>query len=80
MKGTKERYTVGIFAFPNGMKEPPKELVDDKHPLKFKPFDHSGLLQYYYYMDRARKGIESIVVHAHFLNPQLNGPPIINWA
>lgn len=47
MSGTEERYSVGVFSFNRGMIQTPEELVDEKHPLKFKPFDHNGLLQFF---------------------------------
>lgn len=45
--GKKERHSVGLFAYHNGIIEVPEELVDDQHPLKFKSFDNFGLLNYF---------------------------------
>ncbi|KAK9281126.1 hypothetical protein L1049_004019 [Liquidambar formosana] len=46
MSGDEDRYTLGLFSFSKGMIEAPPELVDDEHPLQFKPFDHAGLFQF----------------------------------
>ncbi|KAL6137685.1 hypothetical protein ACLB2K_062974 [Fragaria x ananassa] len=43
MKEKKTRYSMGLFAF-NGVLQVPAELVDEKHPLLYKPFDHIGFL------------------------------------
>nr|POF14518.1 putative 2-oxoglutarate-dependent dioxygenase aop1.2 [Quercus suber] len=61
LKGTKARYTVGLFSFQTGILQTPEELVDDKHPLRFKSFEYFKLLRYHYDLDDARKGIESTV-------------------
>ncbi|KAM3699893.1 hypothetical protein ACJW31_05G059800 [Castanea mollissima] len=61
LKGTKARYTVGLFSFQTGIIRTPEELVDDKYPLRFKPFEYFKLLRYHYDLDDARKGIESTV-------------------
>ncbi|KAF3450812.1 hypothetical protein FNV43_RR06901 [Rhamnella rubrinervis] len=45
--GKKERYSVGLFAYHNGIIEVPEELVDDEHPLKYKSFDNFGLLSHF---------------------------------
>ncbi|XP_031254329.1 2-oxoglutarate-dependent dioxygenase AOP3-like [Pistacia vera] len=42
-----ERYSLVLFAFLSGVIQTPKELVDDERPLKYKPFDHHGLLQFF---------------------------------
>ncbi|KAE8705120.1 hypothetical protein F3Y22_tig00110430pilonHSYRG00290 [Hibiscus syriacus] len=47
MSGNIERYSLGLFAFNNETLEVPEELVNDQHPLKYKPFDHLGLLRFY---------------------------------
>ncbi|CAN4100188.1 unnamed protein product [Withania somnifera] len=41
MRGNEARYSVGLFSIPKAgyMIEAPKELVDEEHPLLFKPFD-----------------------------------------
>lgn len=46
MKENKTRYSTGLFAFNSGILQVPEELVDDKHPLLYKPFDHFGFLLY----------------------------------
>ncbi|XP_050384738.1 probable 2-oxoglutarate-dependent dioxygenase AOP1 [Argentina anserina] len=46
MKEKKTRYSMGLFAFNNGILQVPEELVDEKHPLMYKPFDHMGFLLY----------------------------------
>ncbi|KAL0010557.1 hypothetical protein SO802_005665 [Lithocarpus litseifolius] len=61
LKGTKAGYTVELFSFQTGILQTPEELVDDKHPLRFKPFEYFKLLRYHYDLDDARKGIESTV-------------------
>ncbi|XP_052183086.1 deoxypodophyllotoxin synthase-like [Diospyros lotus] len=40
------KYSIGLFAFANGIVEVPQELVDDERPLRFKPFDHYSFLHY----------------------------------
>ncbi|KAG6425978.1 hypothetical protein SASPL_110190 [Salvia splendens] len=46
-KGKETRYTAGLFSFLTKTVEVPKELVDDEHPLKFKPFAHVDWLKFY---------------------------------
>lgn len=47
MNGKRERYSLGLFSFNDGIVQIPKELVDDKHPQQFKPFDHQDYLRFY---------------------------------
>lgn len=47
MKGDKPRYCLTFFSFNQGMIDIPEELVDQLHPLQFKPLDHLGLVKYY---------------------------------
>ncbi|XP_030464479.1 probable 2-oxoglutarate-dependent dioxygenase AOP1 [Syzygium oleosum] len=50
MSGNKARYSVGLFSIPKGgyIVKAPDELVDEEHPLLFKPFDHVEFLGFYY--------------------------------
>ncbi|XP_051147854.1 probable inactive 2-oxoglutarate-dependent dioxygenase AOP2 [Andrographis paniculata] len=41
------RYTMALFSFLSKMVQVPEELVDDEHPLQFKPFRHNDLLHFY---------------------------------
>ncbi|KAL5575735.1 hypothetical protein UlMin_017434 [Ulmus minor] len=47
VSGSEDRYSLAQFSFGDGIVEVPKELVDDEHPLKYKPFDHLGLLRFF---------------------------------
>ncbi|KAJ8755859.1 hypothetical protein K2173_024404 [Erythroxylum novogranatense] len=47
MNGKVDRYSMGLFAFNNGRITVPEELVDEEHPLMYKPLDHIGLLYYF---------------------------------
>ncbi|KAL5575747.1 hypothetical protein UlMin_017446 [Ulmus minor] len=40
MKQDKDRYSLGLFCFINGVIEVPEELVDEKHPLQYKGIDN----------------------------------------
>ncbi|CDY21936.1 BnaC09g00420D [Brassica napus] len=46
----KTRYSIALFSTPNGdyIIEPPKELVDEKHPRLFKPFTYVDLMSFYH--------------------------------
>ncbi|PHT46108.1 hypothetical protein CQW23_15266 [Capsicum baccatum] len=47
MTGNEERYSVGLFSIPNKvgyMIQAPQDLVDEEHPLHYKPFDHLEFL------------------------------------
>ncbi|XP_057968067.1 probable 2-oxoglutarate-dependent dioxygenase AOP1 [Malania oleifera] len=50
MRGEQARYSAGLFSIPKEgyMIKAPEELVDDEHPLLFKPFDHFEFLGFYY--------------------------------
>ncbi|KAD6794658.1 hypothetical protein E3N88_05554 [Mikania micrantha] len=50
MTGDKARYSIGLFSIPKAgyMVKAPPEVVDEEHPLIFKPFDHVEFLQFYY--------------------------------
>ncbi|KDP37163.1 hypothetical protein JCGZ_06219 [Jatropha curcas] len=47
MNGKVDRYSTGLFAFNSGKIQVPQELVDEEHPLMYKPLDHIGLLYFY---------------------------------
>ncbi|XP_031385405.1 2-oxoglutarate-dependent dioxygenase AOP3-like isoform X2 [Punica granatum] len=65
MKGKEARYALGFFSFQrNKLIEPPKELVNEDHPLQYKPFDHMGLLQFYDSVD-VRKRAEHTMTKAY---------------
>nr|BEI31932.1 deoxypodophyllotoxin synthase [Anthriscus sylvestris] len=38
--GREARYSIAQFSFLEGMIETPEELVDEEHPLQYKPFNH----------------------------------------
>ncbi|CAI9101310.1 OLC1v1038603C1 [Oldenlandia corymbosa var. corymbosa] len=48
MTGDQPRYSVILFSFKEGTVEIPEEVVDEEHPLQYKPFENMELLQYYY--------------------------------
>ncbi|KDP37168.1 hypothetical protein JCGZ_06224 [Jatropha curcas] len=50
MSGNEARYSAGLFSIPKAgyMVKAPEELVDEQHPLLFKPFDHVKFLGFYY--------------------------------
>ncbi|KAF8034413.1 hypothetical protein BT93_C0651 [Corymbia citriodora subsp. variegata] len=47
MSGYEARYCIGLFSSIQGTIQCPDELVDDQHPLLFKPFDVAGLSRIY---------------------------------
>ncbi|KAF8400725.1 hypothetical protein HHK36_014025 [Tetracentron sinense] len=40
------RYSTGLFSFSKEIVQTPEELVDEEHPLLYKPFDHMGFLRF----------------------------------
>ncbi|XAR50599.1 hypothetical protein NMG60_11004960 [Bertholletia excelsa] len=50
MTGNEARYSAGLFSIPKAgyIIKAPEELVDEDHPLLFKPFDHFEFLEFYY--------------------------------
>ncbi|KAL3506426.1 hypothetical protein ACH5RR_031808 [Cinchona calisaya] len=42
------RYSIGMFAYKNGIVQAPNELVDEKHVLLYKPFDNFDLFSLAY--------------------------------
>ncbi|KAJ6308763.1 hypothetical protein OIU76_018365 [Salix suchowensis] len=50
MRGNTARYSVGLFSVPKAgyMIKAPEEMIDEEHPLLFKPFDHVQFLGFYY--------------------------------
>nr|GEW28734.1 probable 2-oxoglutarate-dependent dioxygenase AOP1 [Tanacetum cinerariifolium] len=56
MSGEKARYSLGLFSIPKPgyVIKAPTEIVDEKYPLLFKPFDHVEFLQFYYTEDGQR--------------------------
>ncbi|GMI93850.1 hypothetical protein like AT1G52820 [Hibiscus trionum] len=48
LSGDKPRYSVGLFTVPKAsyMIKAPEELVDEAHPLLYKPFDYTELLRF----------------------------------
>ncbi|OUZ99650.1 Oxoglutarate/iron-dependent dioxygenase [Macleaya cordata] len=47
-KSNETRYSLALFTLSKDLVQVPEELVDEEHPLMFKPFDHFGLLDFYY--------------------------------
>ncbi|KAK6804346.1 hypothetical protein RDI58_002130 [Solanum bulbocastanum] len=47
MKEDKQRYTLALFTFNKGITDIPEELVDETHPIQYRPFDNFGLACYY---------------------------------
>ncbi|KAJ4835323.1 hypothetical protein Tsubulata_042123, partial [Turnera subulata] len=59
--GNEDRYALGLFTFLRGVIETPQELVDDEHPLKYRPFEHEGLLDFYQASNDPNKRDRNIV-------------------
>ncbi|KAD6794657.1 hypothetical protein E3N88_05553 [Mikania micrantha] len=48
-KGEKERFSIGLFSVPKWDKiiKAPEEMVDEEHPLLFKPFDYGEFFKFF---------------------------------
>ncbi|CAL0299491.1 unnamed protein product [Lupinus luteus] len=42
-----DRYSTGLLSYAYKILEPQQELVDEEHPLSYKPFDHYGYLRFF---------------------------------
>ncbi|KAJ1385191.1 Oxoglutarate/iron-dependent dioxygenase [Sesbania bispinosa] len=42
-----DRYSMGLLSYAGKLMEPQEELVDEEHPLRYKPFDHYGYLRFF---------------------------------
>ncbi|XP_060670855.1 deoxypodophyllotoxin synthase-like [Ziziphus jujuba] len=47
ISGDKDRYSMGLFTFNNGVIQVPEEMVDDEHPLLYNPFDHPEFVRFF---------------------------------
>ncbi|KAJ9561622.1 hypothetical protein OSB04_006782 [Centaurea solstitialis] len=47
MNGQEDRYSIALFTFKKGITEVPEELVDEEHPLRFKPFNHLKFIDHH---------------------------------
>ncbi|KAK9078297.1 hypothetical protein SSX86_002354 [Deinandra increscens subsp. villosa] len=49
MNGDKDRYSIGLFSVPKWDKtiKAPEEMVDEEHPLFFKPFDYGEFFKFF---------------------------------
>ncbi|KAJ7962924.1 2-oxoglutarate-dependent dioxygenase [Quillaja saponaria] len=49
MTGNEARYSTALFSVPKGgyITKAPEELVDEEHPLLYKPFDYAEFLKYF---------------------------------
>ncbi|XP_038693089.1 probable 2-oxoglutarate-dependent dioxygenase AOP1 [Tripterygium wilfordii] len=47
MKSKETRYSIGLFSFNRGITSVPEELIDDLHPLQFKPFNMYDYLRFH---------------------------------
>ncbi|KAK3219626.1 hypothetical protein Dsin_013596 [Dipteronia sinensis] len=48
MSGKATRYTAGFFSFSSKILHVPEKLIDQQHPLKYKPFDHMDYVDYFF--------------------------------
>ncbi|KAK2984903.1 hypothetical protein RJ640_008668 [Escallonia rubra] len=47
INGNEARYSTAQFSFMREIVQVPEELIDERHPLQFKPFDHLNFLEFY---------------------------------
>ncbi|KAI3803430.1 hypothetical protein L1987_31581 [Smallanthus sonchifolius] len=49
VKGDKDRFSIGLFSVPkwNSIIKAPEEVVDEEHPLFFKPFDFGEFFKFF---------------------------------
>ena len=47
MSGNETRYSLAQFAFSDGEIHVPEELGNEERPLRYKSFDHPGLLRFF---------------------------------
>ncbi|EEF44711.1 probable 2-oxoglutarate-dependent dioxygenase AOP1 [Ricinus communis] len=59
--GEEVRYALGLFSFLTGLVKVPEELIDEEHPLQYKPFEHQGLLDFYQSNNSQNKGDSNMV-------------------
>ncbi|KZV30820.1 hypothetical protein F511_37017 [Dorcoceras hygrometricum] len=50
MKGSVDRYSVGLFSIPKEgyIIKAPEEMIDEEHPLLYKPYDHFEFVKFFY--------------------------------
>ncbi|CAJ1913674.1 unnamed protein product [Sphenostylis stenocarpa] len=47
MNSKVERYSLGLLSYAGKVMEAEEKLVDEEHPLRYKPFDHYGYLRFF---------------------------------
>ncbi|KAK7378097.1 hypothetical protein VNO80_03533 [Phaseolus coccineus] len=47
MNSKVERYSLGLLSYAGKVMEPEEKLVDEEHPLRYKPFDQYGYLRFF---------------------------------